>query len=176
MTSYFIIPGLGNSGPQHWQTYFENAGPNFRRINQLEWETPDCHTWVQTIDQTLSMYDLSEVVLIGHSLGCAAIIHWAHKYRHVIKGAFLVAPSDIEDSRYDFPVKDFAPMPLEPLPFKSVVVASTNDPWVSIERAARFASAWGSELINLGDAGHINTASGYGEWEEGLVLLKKAFN
>jgi predicted alpha/beta hydrolase family esterase len=40
MTNNFIIPGLGNSGPEHWQTYFENSAENFLRINQQEWDAP----------------------------------------------------------------------------------------------------------------------------------------
>jgi uncharacterized protein len=34
MTNYFIVPWLGNSGPAHWQTFFETQGDNFRRVNQ----------------------------------------------------------------------------------------------------------------------------------------------
>lgn len=36
MTNYFIIPGLGNSGDEHWQTFFEQTGNNFQRIVQQE--------------------------------------------------------------------------------------------------------------------------------------------
>jgi uncharacterized protein len=175
MISYFIIPGHGDSGPRHWQTYFENSGPHFRRINQLEWEAPDCDEWVQTIDLELSSYDLSEVVLVGHSLGCVAIAHWAAKYQRQIKGAFLVAPADVDAPGFQLPVRHFSPLPLQPLPFKSVLVTSENDPWISLERATLLATAWGSELINIGEAGHINAASGHGAWSEGLELLKDKF-
>jgi uncharacterized protein len=174
MINYFIIPGHGDSGQEHWQTYFEKTSNQFRRIVQSDYETPDCADWIATIDAAISEFDPSTVVLIGHSLGCATIAHWAKKYKRQIKGAFLVAPSDIEDPKYvDFPVTGFAPIPLEKLPFKSIVVASNDDIWVSISRAIYFANAWGSELINIGNAGHINAAAGFGEWKEGLELLKK---
>jgi len=84
----------------------------------------------------------------------------------------LVAPSDIENPVYTFPMTGFTPIPLEKLPFKSLVVASSNDVWVSEERAKFFADAWGSEYLNIGEAGHINVAGGYGEWPAGLELLK----
>ena len=84
----------------------------------------------------------------------------------------LVAPSDPESIKYDFPATGFAPLPLLPLPFKSIVVASEDDPWVLIERAALFAQNWGSEFINIGKAGHINVASGHSQWEEGLSILQ----
>jgi uncharacterized protein len=172
MNKYFIIPGLGNSGPEHWQTYLENSGTNFQRINQQEWDVPNCADWIQTIDNVLSNYDLSQVILIGHSLGCATILHWAVQYNKVIKGALLVAPSDIEAQHYMFPVKGFSPMPKQKVDFKTIVVASSDDIWVSIDRAKYFANCWGSEFINIGNAGHINAETGYGQWTKGLEILQ----
>lgn len=173
MAKYFIVPGLGNSGPDHWQTHFENSGGDFTRIEQAEWEAPQCQDWIAAIDKALEGENLSEVVLVAHSLGCATVAHWADKHGRAVKGAFLVGPSDLEAPAYNFSARGFAPFPLNQLPFPSIVIASTNDPWVSIERAEEFAAAWGSTLINIGDAGHINTDAGYGKWDQGLELLKR---
>jgi uncharacterized protein len=173
MTNYLIIPGLGNSGPEHWQTYFETKGSNFIRINQQEWDAPNCEDWIETIDAALSNVDLSTVVLIGHSLACTTIAHWAKRYGKKIKGALLVAPSDVDVPGYNFPTIGFSPIPSEKISFKTIVVASTNDEWVTLERAQYFANNWGSEMINIGEAGHINTAAGFGKWDEGLKLLAK---
>jgi predicted alpha/beta hydrolase family esterase len=171
-TRFFIVPGLGNSGPDHWQTYFERVHPEFTRIEQREWEAPDRAEWVATIERALAGENLADVVLIAHSLGCVAVAHWAATYGHHLKGALLVAPSDVETAHYAaFPTTGFGPMPLQRLPFPSKVVASTNDPWVSETRARQFAQAWGSEFIDLGPAGHINAASGHGAWPAGLALL-----
>lgn len=172
MTNYLIVPGLGNSGPKHWQSYFENSGDNFHRVEQKEWDAPACEDWISTLDQKVSEYDPSSVVLIGHSLGCAIIAHWANKYKRQIKGAMLVAPSDLEAAHYTFPATGFAPIPLEKINFKTIVVASADDPWVTLDRARFFADHWGSEWINLGNAGHINVDSGHTQWEEGLEILK----
>lgn len=170
---YLIVPGLGNSGPEHWQTYFEQSGPHFSRIQQEEWDAPECEAWINRIEEKVSEFDPEQVVLIGHSLGCTAIVHWALRFGRKIKGAMLVAPSDIENPVYTFPAVGFSPIPLEKIPFPTLVVASTDDPWVSFERAAFFASAWGSEFVSLGPAGHINVASGHTTWDEGLALLKR---
>jgi uncharacterized protein len=172
MTNYFIVPGLGNSGPAHWQTFFENSVPNFKRINQAEWEAPECGDWIIAIEKVIAGYDPATVILIGHSLGCTAIAHWAAKYPKKIKGALLVAPSDIESVSYTFPATGFSPIPLASIPFKTIVVASTNDQWVSFERAKFFATSWQSSFINIGDAGHINADAGFGQWPAGLELLK----
>jgi uncharacterized protein len=172
MTNYFTVPGLGNSGPEHWQTFFEKQGNNFRRINQQEWDAPDCNDWIVAIDKAISAYDPLTVVLIGHSLGCTAIAHWAITYNKKIKGALLVAPSDIESPVYTFTATGFAPIPLQKINCKTIVVASDNDEWVAVERAKFFAANWGSEFVSIGNAGHINTAAGYGEWNKGLEILK----
>ncbi|MDQ0636648.1 putative alpha/beta hydrolase family esterase [Pedobacter sp. W3I1] len=173
MTHYFIIPGLGNSGPDHWQTHFEKSGDQFIRINQQDWDTPASKDWIETINQALVGYDLANVILIGHSLGCTAIANWAKQYQKEIKGALLVAPSDLEAPRYNFPTVGFDHVPLDKINFKSIVVASSNDEWVTIERAEFFAQNWGSEFINIGNAGHINADAGFGVWPEGLEILKK---
>ncbi len=172
MIQYLNIPGLGNSDPTHWQTYFEEHLPNCKRILQSEWNAPDCVTWIETINDEIINHDANNIVLIGHSLGCTAIAHWYKKYNVKIRGAFLVAPSDIEQPIYTFPSTGFSPIPLDQLPFKSIVIASANDEWVSLERARFFADSWGSDFINIGDAGHINAVSGHYDWREGLEILK----
>ena len=173
MTNYLIVPGLGNSGPEHWQTYFQNSASNFIRIEKKDWDTPTCDDWIKNIDEKLLSFDISSVVLIGHSLGCSTIAQWAAKYKRNIKGAMLVAPSDLEAPNYTFPTKGFAPIPLDRMNFKSIVVASSNDIWVSLDRAKFFADNLGSDFINIGEAGHINVSSGHTNWEEGLTILKK---
>lgn len=173
MSNYFLVPGLGNSGPQHWQTWLETQHTGFTRIQQEEWDAPDCATWIAQIDRTLSNHDLSEIILLGHSLGCATIAHWAATYRRKIKGALLVGPSDLEAPVYTFPNTGFDPFPIAPIHFKSIVVASSNDPWVSPERAKYFAKNWGSELIDIGPAGHINAESGHGPWPQCFEFIKK---
>ncbi|RXK61889.1 alpha/beta hydrolase [Lacibacter luteus] len=173
MTHYFIVPGLGNSGADHWQTYFEQTLNNCKRIEQKEWDAPDCTDWINTIDAAINGYNSDEVVLIGHSLGCTAIAHWFAKYGRTIKAALLVAPSDIESPVYTFPATGFTPIPLNKFSFKTIVVASENDEWVLLQRAMFFAANWGSELVNIGNAGHINAVAGYGKWDDGIALVNK---
>ncbi len=173
MTNYLIVPGLGNSDKDHWQSFFERLGNNYHRINQKEWDAPKCSDWIKAIDKEVSKYDSKSVVLVGHSLGCATIAHWAKKYKCKIKGAMLVAPSDLELPQYNFPCKGFDPIPDKKIGFKTIVVTSTNDQWVSVARAELFAKNWGSQLVKIGKAGHINTASGYGFWKEGVEILEK---
>ncbi|MBO0932088.1 RBBP9/YdeN family alpha/beta hydrolase [Fibrella aquatilis] len=169
-----IIPGLGSSGPQHWQSLWEDQFPEFQRVHQQDWITPVRQDWVNHLDHVvMAEDDPGNVILVGHSLACTTIAYWARKYQRLIKGALLVAPSDTEASSYPPGTEGFVPIPLMPLPFPSIVVASTNDEYVTLERATQFARAWGSELVNIGPAGHINASSNLGRWPAGLVLLKR---
>ncbi|HMH23221.1 MAG TPA: alpha/beta hydrolase [Puia sp.] len=93
----------------------------------------------------------------------------------IIKGALLVAPSDIDAPSYPLGTSGFDPMPLFRLPFPSVTVASTDDFYVTLSRAVYFADHWGSRLVNVGPLGHINSASGLGNWPEGYALLRSLY-
>ena len=64
------------------------------------------------------------------------------------------------------------PVPRRTLPFRSMVAASTNDPLGSLDRVTQLASNWGSELVNVGALGHINPASGFGEWPLAEQLIQ----
>lgn len=167
----FTVPGLYNSGPQHWQTHWENEY-GFVRIEQKDWETPVCDDWLQTIDGAVNQHRLNEVVVIGHSLACCTIVRWAEKYKRIIKGALLVAPSDVEAPSYPPGTTGFSPMPKFKLTFPSILIASTNDEYVTFERAREFAGNWGSEFINAGDLGHINSTSNLENWHFGYSILK----
>ncbi len=173
MTNYLLLPGLGNSGPAHWQSHFERISENFYRIQQADWEKPVCADWTARVDAAVQKFDPATVVLVAHSLGCLTVAHWAAAYPRSIKGALLVAPSDPETPQYQtFGSVGFTPVPTGKLPFRTIVVASEDDPWVSLERATEFAENWGAELVNIGPAGHISTDDGYGHWSEGWDLVK----
>jgi predicted alpha/beta hydrolase family esterase len=168
----FTPPGLSNSGPQHWQTHWEKEF-GFTRIEQRNWETPVCSDWLHTIDAVVMQYPLNEVLLVGHSLACCTIVRWAQQHHRIIKGALLVAPSDVDAPSYPPGTTGFAPMPLYKLSFPSIVVNSSNDEYVSMGRAEYFAGCWGSELVNAGDLGHINSSSGLRNWPFGISQLQK---
>jgi predicted alpha/beta hydrolase family esterase len=165
------LPGLWNSGPQHWQTQWEARHPGWRRLAHRDWNSPVCTEWVAELDGAIAAAN-GPPVLVAHSLSCALVGHWAASGSVLaVAGAFLVAPSDVEAPGYPADPVGFGPMPMARLPFPSIVVASSNDPYVSIERARRFADAWGSTLVDIGDAGHINGDAGFGPWPEGEAML-----
>lgn len=170
----FTLPGLYNSGPQHWQSHWEEEY-GFIRIEQKEWDTPVCKDWINTIDAVITQHPPEQIILVAHSLACCTVIYWARQFNRVIKGALLVGPSDVDAPSYPPGTTGFKPMPLYKLPFPSITVASSNDEYVSIERAQQFARAWGSWLVNIGDYGHINSASNLGLWPEGMELLKQLY-
>jgi uncharacterized protein len=174
MAKLIIIPGLGNSGPEHWQTLWEKKFSGSVRVNQTDWDKPDLKFWIESLQNVVEAQQ-ADILLVGHSLGVALVAHWAAKYQSAnVKGALLVSPSDV-DSPAHTPeeVRGFAPMPLQKLSFKSIVVSSGNDTFVSPERARFFAECWGSEFVATGALGHINAASNIAEWPLGLELLRR---
>jgi predicted alpha/beta hydrolase family esterase len=170
ITKILIAPGLGSSGPIHWQTIWEEQNPEFKRIEQKDWSSPLRQDWVEKIETEVKEAG-ENVIIVAHSLACIATVFWAQKTLKKIKGALLVAPPDTE--RPDFPkeARGFAPIPLDKLPFYSIVVASTDDEYITTERCKLLADSWGSKFINIGAKGHINSASNLGDWEEGKSIL-----
>jgi uncharacterized protein len=170
-----ILPGLNDSGPDHWQSHFERRDDGCVRVMQDEWDAPRCADWVARLDATLAV-QTAPVVLVAHSSSCAMVAHWAAQASAAqvarVRGAFLVAPSDPTGPHYPVGPTGFDPVPQERLPFPSVVVASDDDPYVSEATAREYATAWGSTFVLMPHAGHINTASGHGPWPEGWALLR----
>jgi len=171
-TRVLLLPGLHDSGPEHWQSHWERTLQGFRRVRQRDWETPDRREWVETLDRAVAEAG-PDVVLAGHSTSCALVAFWAREPGRRVRGALLVAPSDTEAPSYPAGPTGWGPMPLSQLPFPSIVVASDNDEYVTLTRAVQFARAWGGRLVNIGAAGHINSTSGLGAWPRGLALLQE---
>jgi predicted alpha/beta hydrolase family esterase len=111
--------------------------------------------------------------VVAHSLGWPFVAHLALLRPYLsIKGALLVAPADVDSVRHTpSQTRGFAPIPLCPLPFRSIVVASTNDPFMEFERARELAAAWGADFVDAGPIGHINVDSGFGPWTAGQRMV-----
>lgn len=165
-----IIPGWKDSGPGHWQTLWADSLPHARRLSQRDWQNPERAEWVAALSAAVDEA-VSPVLLIAHSLGCLVAASLPVALRARVAGALLVAPADVEQAGMPACLRDFAPVPRQPLPFQSVVVASDNDPYCELARARAFAQDWGSRFVTLHGAGHINADSGLGNWPPGLKLL-----
>ncbi|HEV8614285.1 MAG TPA: alpha/beta hydrolase [Methylomirabilota bacterium] len=165
-----IVPGWGDSGPEHWQSLWETAHSGLRRVVQRDWLAPRCDDWVQALRAAIDASPAPPVVA-AHSLGCHALAHLAARGGPAIHGALLVAPPDVETPQFPDVIQGFAPVPRTRLPFPSVMVASSDDPFATIERSRELAAAWGSRLVEIGAHGHINTDAGFGPWPQGEALL-----
>ncbi len=169
---FLILPGLGNSGVDHWQSHWSMAFPNATRVLQDNWDAPEPAAWLARLDTAIAG-GVRPAVLIAHSLGTVLSAHWAARGKPGrVKAAFLVAPSDVESPAHTpDEVRSFAPMPRLRFPVPALVMASQNDPYVTLERANVFAADWGAEVCNAGELGHINSASRLGLWPQGLLQL-----
>ncbi len=168
-----LLPGWQDSGPQHWQSRWETLH-GYQRVTQHDWMRPLRGDWIARLEEVLLQRG-EPALLVAHSLGCLLVAAWAAHSGNtqLVKGALLVAPGDAERDELRPILASWSPIPLQPLPFKSILVGSRNDPYCAAERARQFATAWGSDFIDYGERGHINAESGLGPWTEGHAWLHR---
>jgi uncharacterized protein len=157
------FPGIGNSGPEHWQSLWEQSNPDIVCISQHNWDNPICEEWASVLECTVSRLD-SSVVVVAHSLACLVVAHWPATAHSPIKAALLVAVPNPDSSSFSADTVGLSPLPKQQFAFASIVVASANDPCGSLTHAQACASDWGSRFVNIGATGHINARSGLGRW------------
>ena len=174
-----IIPGLREHVSEHWQTLLEARLAKVRSVPPLQVDGLSCSARVEAIQRELEQID-GEVVLVAHSAGVLMVAHWAARYQRPIKGALLAAPPDLHaqwpahyPSPHSLAEQGWSPLPMAPLPFPSIVAASSNDHLASFEAAGVMAQAWGSELVALGPVGHLNPAAGFGPWPLAEHLIRR---
>lgn len=166
MSKTLIIPGLEGSPAPHWQNWWASIDPSARMVEQADWSRPQPESWETEIAGAILQHPGS--ILVGHSLGAVAIVRILTRWPQLnVAGALLVAPA--EPSR-DPRIARFGPIIEAPLRVPTTVVASRNDPWMSFTRASKLAKVWGSAMVDMGFAGHINVDSGFGPWQNGLTL------
>lgn len=169
-----FVPGYTGSEPEHWQCRWAAHFTTGRFVEGTDWNTPDRDEWVTRVLVAVEAAT-RPVVLVGHSMGVATIVHAAQDISGPrVRGAFLVAYADVGNNAWIPGAEDaFGPMPRDPLPFPSLLVASRNDPYCAFDVADDLGAAWGSLLIDAGNAGHINCESGHGPWPEGGMTFGK---
>jgi predicted alpha/beta hydrolase family esterase len=176
-----IVPGLRDHVAEHWQTLLAErlaeAGRTVRTVPPLTEDGLSREARVAVLDKVVAEAE-GPVVLVAHSAGVITTVHWAQGSTAQVRGALLVTPPDFDTPLPEgYPTPEvlgdngWTPVPRTPLPFPSVVAASANDPVGSAERVAALATDWGGTLVELGEVGHLNPASGYGSWPRAEELL-----
>lgn len=166
MTKTLIVPGLDGSPAPHWQHWWAQTDPKALMVDLTDPHHPMPAVWEYELAGVILQFPDS--ILVAHSLGAVLIARLLTNWPHLrVGGVLLVAPAEtLGNDR----IGHFGPIPEQPLHVPATVVASRNDPWMRYERAAELANAWEADLVDLGHAGHINVASGYGPWPHGKVL------
>jgi predicted alpha/beta hydrolase family esterase len=160
-----VAPGLHNSGPAHWQSRWQQLHPCFERVEQEHWSDPALTRWADRLDQVLQQVQ-RPTLIVAHSFGClATAVSLSRSSSPHVAGVLLVGPADPDKFGAS------ALLPHGELPCPSIVVASTNDPWMTAHSAEAWARSWGSDFVNAGALGHINADSGLGDWHGGRRLL-----
>jgi predicted alpha/beta hydrolase family esterase len=170
MHKFITLPGIGSSGAEHWQTLWESRDPRFERFQPSNWDVPDLHDWIAALDRAVSSAR-EPVVLLAHSLACLLVAHWAQRSKRSVAGAFLVSVPDPNSDKFPVVASAFTAAPSTGLPFPALMVASTDDPYGTIEYARFRASQWQSSLVEVGAIGHINAERALGDWPQGRILF-----
>jgi predicted alpha/beta hydrolase family esterase len=165
-----IVPGLRDHVAEHWQTLLAARLPGVRTVPPMGRKDLDCASRVAAIEREVGAIE-GPIILVAHSGGVVMVAHWARQTRRPVKGALLATPPDFDRPMPEgYPdtgalaANGWLPVPRERLPFPSIVAASRNDPLGCFDRVAELAEAWGGRLVDLGHVGHLNPASGYGDW------------
>jgi uncharacterized protein len=149
------VPGLHGSEETHWQTWLERQFSRSLRVEQRDWAAPELGEWARVARDVFDGVG-GPCVVAAHSFGCLATVQALARHAGNVVGILLVAPASPAKFKIEQTLNGSR------LPVPSIVVASESDPWMAIEEARRLATNWGSSFVNLGDAGHVNTASGHG--------------
>ncbi len=170
--SVILIPGISNSGPTHWQTLWEAKHPHTIRLQQSDWDHPDCDQWAEQLEALVRTLH-EPPVLVAHSLGCLVACRWASQSSRPIQAALLVAVPDPAGPSFPPEATGFSVLPSGLGHRRVVMVSSTNDPFSSTLYSQQRALAWNAEHITLGALGHINAASGLGDWDQGWGIVER---
>lgn len=168
-----LLPDLDGAAPGHWLRRWAERFGNGRLVEHQHAGRPQRTEWLKAIENEIMMAT-RPVVLVAHGLAVSAVAHVAQRLVDTkVRGALLVAPPDHEQGDLPPAFREFGNVPRDPLPFPSMLVASTDDRGCSIDSAVDLATAWGSELHLARNAGHIDLQSGHGPWPEGLLIFTR---
>ncbi len=177
--TFLMVPGLREHVQEHWQTHLQTELPRAACVEPLKENKLSCAARVEALNDTLAAIE-GPVIVVAYSAGVMITVHWAQRYQRPIHGALLAAPADVEEPMpAGYPTleqlssRGWAPIPIAPLPFPSILAASRNDPLARFEKARQMAVAWGSRLVDLGEVGHLNPAAGFGPWPGAKPLLQQ---
>lgn len=170
MTEFIVLPGIGGSDENHWQTHWQQGQNAMRRFQPTSWDIPDFTDWVAALESAVAGAR-TPPILVAHSLSCLLVAHWQKLSALPAKGAFLVAVPDPSSPVFPQGAGDFAAVPESRFRFPSLIVASTNDPYGSLHYAQARGMQWGSRIHAIGALGHISSGSNLGKWPEGTALL-----
>ena len=182
-TTVLIVPGLRDAVAEHWQTLLEArlraGGRAVASVPPMGRVELDCASKVAAIERVAQAV-AGPIVIVAHSGGCIMVAHWARQTKRAVHGALLAAPPEFDrpmpegdPTLEQLRASGWLPVPRGRLPFPSIVGASRNDPLASFDGVAELARAWGSRLVNLGEVGHLNPASGYGKWPQAEAFIEQ---
>ncbi|MDD5717619.1 MAG: alpha/beta hydrolase [Sulfuricurvum sp.] len=167
MLKVLMLHGWGGSDDPHWQAWLSGeivkkyGAVNFPLLDNPHF--PSKNRWMKQVKALLSEFNPD--IVICHSL---ANILWFHLCNEgeisPIKRLLLVAPPSLNCTLET--LKSFFPLEAPTTLFakEAMLVTSDNDPYMSADEAQLLQKSLAIPMNVIHNGGHINTASGYGEW------------
>lgn len=167
-----IVPGLGGSEPEHWQSRWQTRFPGWVRFAPASFDDPDREDWLAALDRAADAAGHGErVLVVAHSLGCRAAVMWAARVPERVAGLFCVAPPSVAGMARAGVTGFEEADGIRPAAPVSLVVSS-DDPHADLAASRALGSAWAARVHEVGALGHVNADSGLGDWQQGLDLLR----
>lgn len=176
-----LVYGYDGSGPGHWQRWLEEQLREqkvpFRFPELSDPLGPQKDDWVSELAAVVAAAT-RPVTFVAHSLGCWAVDHFLNEHGSgKVHAALMVAPPS--PHLLFEPVESFLPPPRNRQAWASIAadslfVNSDDDDFASSDEIAAIAADLGVRYELLANAGHINTASGYGPWPFALEWARTA--
>ena len=171
-----LLHGWGGSNFPHWQSWLagelakDYGNVSFLRFSNYDF--PNFSTWKKEL--TTHLEDFKPDIVICHSVANTLWFHLCNTNAiEKVQKLYLVAPPskkcDIVELESFFPLE----MPKNAHANETILVTSTDDPYMSMDEAKELQDSLGVEMIVLENAGHINADSGYGEWPWILKKIKE---
>jgi hypothetical protein len=173
LMTFLIIHGIGGYAGIHWQQWLkerlEYQGHSILMPEMPNPNLPDRNDWLQKVKETVAGIDISQLIIVGHSLGVTTALDYIEQLTKQIHG--LVSVSGFA-SNYGSELNGYF-LRLKQIDFEKVrlnikraaVLYGDNDPYVTQNALEEIANNLGVNAHIIKNGGHLNSESGFSSFK-----------
>jgi uncharacterized protein len=175
MKKTLILHGWGGSDFPHWQSYLAaELAKDYGTVCFPLLEDKDAPKKDIWMNQVLAILkDFKPDTVVCHSVANTLWFHLCNEEKiEAVETLFLVAPPSLRCKVAELSTFFPVDIPKSLYAQKVMLITSNDDPYMTQDEASNLAKNLHIKPIVLKNAGHINAASGYGEWREIVDMVK----